>query len=370
MIYRRFIFQKSSIKNKLKQFLLYRSKKNGAAAAWNKRHGELFRQNPDTRVIINPYDEAKHKRIWRQFWKKVPTDTLTICTAISGFANPFIIPEEIYQADIEPTLNRYPRAHFLAHKSYYHKWFQDCGFPVCYLHKLDGVVMDADMNRIDPDDKSSFIDNLPYPLILKPGMDANGGAGILCIQNPEEMQDRLINSDNFVVQEVIHQSGELSKFHPKSVNTVRVYLYRSVMSDEIHIINRVLRTGNGRIVDNVTAGGLVSYIHDSGKLNGIALDKYGVRYTKHPITGVEFRGEIPKMKELNQLALKVARQLHYLRVVGLDLFYDENEEWRMLEVNTSSHSIRFAQYAGQPFFGEFTEEVIEYCKENHWAYSV
>jgi hypothetical protein len=42
----------------------------------------------------------------------------------------------------------------------------------------------------------------------------------------------------------------------------------------------------------------------------------------------------------------------------------------MLEINTKGHSIRFSQYHGYPFFGEFTDEVIEYCKENHWALNV
>jgi hypothetical protein len=30
-------------------------------------------------------------------------------------------------------------------------------------------------------------------------------------------------------------------------------------------------------------------------------------------------------------------------------------------VNLNSHTIRFAQYAGQPFFGDFTGEVVRYC---------
>jgi len=105
-------------------------------------------------------------------------------------------------------------------------------------------------------------------------------------------------------------------------------------------------------------------------LNGFALDRYGQKYEQHPVSGVSFNGEIPNFEELNKLAKVVAGQLHLLRIIGLDLFYDENEQWRMLEINTKGHSIRFAQYAGQPFFGEFTKEVIEYCKENHWALTV
>lgn len=367
MIVSRIIFGKRPLRKKLKHYLLYLSKKKGAAAAWNKRHTELFQKNPYARVDIDAEVETEHRNIWKQFWSNVPIGTLTVCNAIADNADPYIIPEEIYQADIEPSLNSDTRANFLAHKSYYQQWFPECGFPICYVHKLDGIVMNGKMERIDSEDLVFLVKDLSYPVLAKPCMDANGGVGVLHIKNPDDMETYIINNDNFVVQEIIQQSRQLSKYHPESVNTVRVYLYRSFQNNKIHIINRVLRTGNGGIVDNVSAGGLVCFIHESGELNGFALDKYGRRYDAHPLTEVEFKGVIPKLDQLDQLAKKVAHQLHYLRVVGLDLCYDVDEGWRMLEVNTRSHSIRFAQYAGHPFFGEFTEEVIEYCKKNHWA---
>jgi len=35
-----------------------------------------------------------------------------------------------------------------------------------------------------------------------------------------------------------------------------------------------------------------------------------------------------------------------------------------MELNLMSQTIRFAQYAGRPFFGPFTGEVVRYCKEH------
>ena len=46
---------------------------------------------------------------------------------------------------------------------------------------------------------------------------------------------------------------------------------------------------------------------------------------------------------------------------------DSDEKWRAVELNLFGQTTRFTQYAGQPFFGEFSEEVIDYCKKNHWA---
>ncbi len=40
----------------------------------------------------------------------------------------------------------------------------------------------------------------------------------------------------------------------------------------------------------------------------------------------------------------------------------------MVEANVvGQHTIKFIQNAGFPFFGEFTDEVVDYCKVNHWA---
>ena len=44
----------------------------------------------------------------------------------------------------------------------------------------------------------------------------------------------------------------------------------------------------------------------------------------------------------------------------MDLCFDKNSKWRVVEVNTKGITIRFSQYGGKPFFGDFTEEVIEY----------
>jgi hypothetical protein len=60
----------------------------------------------------------------------------------------------------------------------------------------------------------------------------------------------------------------------------------------------------------------------------------------------------------------MAQQVYLARVVGFDVCLDAEGRWRFIEVNINGHTIRFAQYAGEPFFGPFTDEVIRYCREN------
>lgn len=372
MILRKIFKQSISWKQKIRRLLLWMSRKNGADKSWKKRHALVFKKHPEYRRKLSKSVEQHHRELWSSFRIKrnIPIDSLKICAAISGVENPEIIPEEIFQADIEPSLNHYSDAHYLANKSFYSRWLPNTGFPACKLHVVDGEFFDGEFQQFTNEELIDYLEALSYPVIAKPSLGTYSAIGVKRIDSRGQLKEYLSANPNVVVQDIAEQDSELAQFHPKSLNTVRVYLYRSGNDNRVHILNRALRTGNGQIVDNVGAGGLVTLIRERGQLNGYALDRYGKTYEKHPITGIPFKGEIPDIQKLDKLAKKVARQLFLLRLVGLDLYYDKNREWRMLEINTKGHSIRFSQYAGHPFFGKFTEEVIEYCKENHWALTV
>lgn len=365
-----FFFGESTLKENLKRSILYYSKRNGAKKAWNKRHKKVTERHPGYVKPVGKIFESKHLKTWSVLKSKPSLSTLRICSNISGVTDPYLVPEEIFQADIEPTLNRYHEGHIFANKSLYNHWFKCGKFPICFLHSVDGELMDRDLNHLNDEETIRLIKSFEYPVVFKPNTNSYGGNDFNLVENADALQDLIEHGKNFVIQEKLHQHSKLEKYHDQSINTVRVYLYKSFLDNRVHVLNIAQRMGNGGVIDNVAAGGLVSYVNRDGYLHGYALDKYGGRYDKHPITNVTFDQKVPDFDQLKKISLCVAQKLFHIRVVGLDLFYDQSGRWRPLEINTRGHSIRFAQYAGQPFFGEFTEEVIEYCKENHWTYSV
>ncbi|WP_158607387.1 sugar-transfer associated ATP-grasp domain-containing protein [Rhodohalobacter sp. SW132] len=362
------IFSKNSpLKEKLKQLMLYLSRRRGAKIVWKRRHNTVFEQHPEYRKPLDNKTRHAHRELWEPFYKNFSDATLQISRSVSGTDNPMIIPEEIFQTDIEPTLNRHPEAHYLGHKSFYNRWFNSGIFPKDLLHIVKGELLDNEYHTVSADEISTFIQNFEYPVVMKPNQETWGGNNIQFVQAPEELLSLVRSSQDAVIQEKIPQHPELSRYHPPSLNTVRVYLYRSVTDNKVHLLHAVLRTGNNTPVDNVTAGGLVSLINQNGYLHGYALDLYGGKHTNHPVTGLPFTGQIPDFEQLKELSVEIAQKLFLLRVVGLDLCYDETGRWRAVEVNTRGHSIRFSQYAGLPFFGEYTEEVLNYCKNSHWT---
>lgn len=367
-MYVNILTSEKSFKEKIKKIIAYFRKRRGARITWRQRHAKVYDENSGYMTPCSKGVEKKYKDLWGAFNSRLNMDTLRISANISGKADPRIVPEEIFVADIEPSLMVDPNLVFLSNKSYYNQRFPNGKFPADLLHLIDGQWYDRNFNRLEPEEWLSEIDTFIYPVVIKPSSDSYGGRGVYFAQEPKELIAHSRDMSDYVVQEKVEQHPFFESFHPTSINTIRVYLYRSVSDHQLHILSMDLTIGrSGSKVNNETVGGMYSGINENGTLVGYAVDKYGKRYEKHPDTGMSFDLTIPDIEGLKQFSLVLGKKMLPATLIGLDLFYDKKGEWKTMEVNTQSHSIRSAQYFGQPFFGEFTEEVIAYCKKNHWG---
>ncbi len=350
--------------SRIKRILHFRLRYRRLHSAWKKRHATVFSANPPYRRKLSPGVEAEHKKLWQDLVPSVPMETLRISAAISGTADSRIIPEEIFPLVIEPALNSWSEAAFLANKSVYNRWFTDERFPQAFLHYHDGVLYDCHFGRISHDQLSSRLASLDYPVVVKPTWDSSGGRGVRFPSSPEELADVVISSGSCTVQEYIRQHPYFSRFNSTSTNTLRVCLYRSVSSGQITVLNMAMRCGIGGSLDNEASGGLVCHVNSDGRLNDYAVNKCGTKYFRHPVSEIAFSqcGILPNLSSLYALAVDTAEAVFGSRLSSLDMCMDESGEWRVIEINLRGQSIRQVQYAGVPFFGEFTDEVIEYCR--------
>ncbi|MBN1182821.1 MAG: hypothetical protein JXB49_11075 [Bacteroidales bacterium] len=342
-------------------------RKRGARILWRRVFKESFYLHPELQVPAEQNIENSYKLYWKFFGQRVNLSTLRISKNISGISNPKLIPEEIFFADIEPTLNPSVEVNYLAIKSFYNRWFTNGIFPRDFFHNLDGEWLDQNLNTISFHEVKKIAEQLVYPVVFKPTKDSHGGMGIHFPRNSVELLEIAKSKTNFLVQEKIRQHVFFNQYNIHGLNTVRVYVYRSVTDNNLYIINMALRMGIGGSLDNVTSGGIYTLINQDGFLNGFAVDIYGKKYNRHPDSGMAFNSQIPSFDSLKEISLKVAQKIFYIRVVGLDLCYDVESTWRLIEINTSSSSICFAQNHGVLFFGKFTDEVHDYCIKNHWS---
>ena len=207
---------------------------------------------------------------------------------------------------------------------------------------------------------------LEFPVVVKPNLESFGGKDIFFPDNIDDLLKLIKGKKNFVIQEVIKQHQYFAKYYNnKGINSIRVNLYRSVKDNKVKFLNASLRLGRGHGLDNLTSGGLICSILDNGKLNNYAVDKHGDKYKSHPDTGIAFSDDerIPKYNEMIELAINIGNDFYYSRLMSLDMCFDQKDQWRVIEVNLFDIAIRAAQLGGEPFFGSYTKEIVDYCSK-------
>jgi len=157
-------------------------------------------------------------------------------------------------------------------------------------------------------------------------------------ENKKYIPDDL-KGGHFIVQEAIKQHPALNGFNPHSVNTIRIITFLT-RDEEVEFLSAVLRTSSGYApIDNFKSGGIVIGIDiPTGRLKqwGFFHPQYGTTATKHPVTHTEFHHfQIPYWGEVINLASRVQRVFHHLKVIGWDfaistdgpLVIEGNVEW-------------------------------------------
>lgn len=329
--------------------------------AFKKRYkhvnNKLFNNTLDKDII------KKYKEKWSVFKLKVEVDTFLLCYNLSGKLDYNIIPENIFATLIESKLNPYGELLFFDVKNIYEKWFNyDNTFPKAYFHKIANIYYDSKMELII--DINTFLENsdITFPIIIKPSKDSHGGAGVEKVNNYSGLLSRMKNGKNLVFQELILQNEYLNSIN-FGINSIRTCLYRT-KNGGFEVLNNSIRFGVDEGLDNLSAGGIVCNIQDDGRLNEYALTKYAVKHFKHPNSQVIFTDVIiPYYDELNEKAISIANQVPLCNLLSLDMCLDNNNNWRCIEINTTGQTIRFAQYAGKGFFGQYTDEVINLAKQ-------
>jgi hypothetical protein len=358
------------LKKRIKNALLYMYIRRNASASWKVRFRKTKQLNPALFKKLEASVELKHKMYWSYFRRRVNMKTLRVSSNLSHVSDSKYFPEEIFVSDIEPTLNNVPLAKIFEVKNFYTLWFgQQAKFPNVYVNKINNDYFDQNLNKLSSKKLDELVTTIDTRnVVIKPSKDSDGGKNVYIAPKISQIKDLLNTFPNMVLQERVQLDPDYCSIAGGKPVSNRIYMYRSVSDDKWHFINSVFRMAVGNTIDNVSGGAIVTLVKENGAMNGFAVDKYGQRLYAHPETKLPFDQTLPKYDQLKELARFVCQKIPYVRVVGLDALFDEHQNWRMIEVNLFSTSIRLAQYHGYPFMGDFTDEVVEYCKKNHWAF--
>lgn len=333
-------------------------------------------------IILKPLSPEilnDHKTIWNKLYTKFSKKFIRAYYSVTNIESSFFVPENIYYNKIEPALNNKAFTLAYADKNFYEKFLLDYKnyFPETILRGINGTVYDSYYNPANENIINSTIaESALY--IIKPASETSGGANVALMTKSNNRffvnkKDHsfidflyILNvtySGNFVIQKKIEQHRWFRDFNETSINTIRLFTYRSVENEKVIPLHAIIRFGKpGSIVDNQAAGGLTCGIGSNGNLNNFVSNKYGVRFEDLPFLETKANTKVPFLDEIKEVAIKIASNYNYHRLLGFDFCVDNNNNIKLLEINCKNIEINFLQINNGPLFGDYTEEIIQYCK--------
>ena len=183
-------------------------------------------------------------------------------------------------------------------------------------------------------------------VLVKP-QDATHGDGVekiydTDVQDYQALLERLRGSGQTLCEEVICQHPDLDELWSGCINTVRlVTIYKDGVG---HIVASFLRVGSGeKPVDNFNSGGMVTPLDpQTGVALCRAVNKAGVLFEGHPITGTVFEGfQVPLWEQVTQLVKEAAGVIPGVRYVG----------WDVAVTPTGPVLVEGNQYPGHDIYG-------------------
>ena len=319
--------------------------------------------------------EEAYLQKWKKLCSRVEPYSYRFFSHYLGHT-PNIVPEDIGHSIIEEILNPMAFRHVYLDKNLIPEIVgKDC-VPRTIVCRINGSqLLDAEYRKADKE-LFEYIGETEV-LILKPTVYSSSGQGIVkfvkkgnayvSMDGEKILSKAYLQSYNkdFCLQEAMHQHVFMNKLCPTSVNTIRLCLYRSVKDENPRVTASIIRIGKkGAYVDNAHAGGMFVGVNVStGELGKFVMDQYG--YKKNVWNDIDFSQctfVVPCWKDVISFAEYVGTRIHHHRLIALDIALNKDGKPILIEYNIRIFSYWLFMYTNQEVFGEYTDEIIEYCK--------
>ena len=164
-------------------------------------------------------------------------------------------------------------------------------------------------------------------IMYKP-LSASCGAGITIFpldDNMEETYNQIMELPIGIVEGVLVQHHEMSKFSKNAVNTIRLISIND--GNAVNVVYGAFRMAGGdAVVDNFHNGGVLAILDvEKGEVITDAIDLSGNFYKKHPATGEVIKGfKIPYWNDIVAMIKKAGTYVQGVGYVGWDIAITEH----------------------------------------------
>lgn len=318
--------------------------------------------------------ESEWLQRWRHYDRSVKPYSYRIFSHYIGF-QPDIAPLELIAGIVEPVLNPPELVSYYQDKNSFDKVYAGLPMPATLLRCIEGTYFDASYHVVtDLADVAAALQTVAA-CVVKP-TQGYGGEGIRrFIRQGDQLIDRqgtpmdvarmrALFGNDFIVQNLVEQSPFIAHLNASSVNTIRIATYRDVKTEAIRLLGAVIRVGaQGNEVDNVHAGGrFIGVDLATGLIGQRAMDDIGESVTT--FNGVDYKDSlltIPHWDQVLSLARQVAQRNPHHRLLALDIALKSDDQPLLIEANVEAFGAWIFQYASGPVFGQWTEEIFDYC---------
>ncbi|PAU92842.1 hypothetical protein CK503_14230 [Aliifodinibius salipaludis] len=263
------------------------------------------------------------------------------------------MPDDYYRFKFLPKMNPEKYMRFSEAKAIDHKLFNGAVVDP-FFTRTNGQYYHKDGTVLKQEELDQILQEVNDEIIIKPD-SGRGGQGII-FTHPDELHfEKLPKSTDLIFQPVVQQHPELQKLYPHSVNTLRVL---TLLDDEgtIQVKFIIIRFGReGSRVDNASRGGGWVFVNIDGTVHPTAFDSIGLEIGKrHPDTGMLYSDlKLPFLPAIISLCKSVHHSFPYTRVIGWDIFVNEQEEPKIIEWNANNPFFDIIEARFGPFFSEY-----------------
>lgn len=351
----------------------------GGSIMYRKNYNKLLNGLKKKRPYqdIDKTEEHEWVNMWKKLLKHPHVNSFRLFAQYIG-PNPNIVPEDISSSIIQPILNPIETRPYYQDKNMFEKILPQEFLPVTVLRKIKGDYYDRKYNPIHiTNDWLSSLKIYSERIFVKPSTDTSSGVGVVCFKlskdgyytsEGQKFDKDFLDKysrfyDDFIVQEGLTQHKYISQFNPSSINTIRIATYRSVKDNKVKVCAIIMRIGKiGSDVDNAHAGGLFVGIDKTGRIGSYACDQYGNKYDEfNGINFSKYSYHIPDFKRILDFATKVGENVPHHRLLAQDIAIQADGTPCLVEFNIRGFSTWLFQFTSGPAFGDYSDEIIEYC---------
>ena len=316
-------------------------------------------------VMAEDFDWRAHRKELSPYFEEhgfcVPMMYDDYYSQLNGIHSDRYISMDLYYMYILPSLNRRDMQKAYADKNGYSILFSGIPQPETIVKNRNGFFYDVEDKFISQKD-AILTCNKEADCIIKPTVETGNGVGVERFDTSS--QEAIVHQfkkyeRDFIVQKRLHQHEKMAKLNPSSLNTMRLFTYRSPDGTINYLPGKTfLRVGGKNSVkDNGSAGGGMMRVFDDGTVGDDVVHFKSMKVTSaqadYGITGFK----VPGFPDAIDFVKRLHRKVWYCDLLGWDVAVGE-DGFVFIEMNMLP-SCEGPQQLSGPLFDGFLDEVMD-----------